>query len=229
MIVALDVRELGRASNLVGLLAPVVDWFKVGLELYTVAGPAAVQIVADAGKRVFLDLKFHDIPATVAAAGRATKALPGVALWDVHAAGGAEMLSAAVAANRPAGGRKLLGVTVLTSLDARSLPPLGIDRPLVDQVVALARLCQEAGLDGVVASPREVAAVRAACGPHFLIVTPGVRPEGAALDDQRRAMTPAEAVRAGADYLVIGRPITGAVDPLTAACRIIDELAEADR
>jgi len=229
LIVALDVRELDRASYLVDLLAPVVDWFKVGLELYTWSGPAAVQMVADSGKRVFLDLKFHDIPATVAAASRAVRALPGVALWNVHAAGGAEMLSAAVAANRPAGGRKLLGVTVLTSLDARSLPPLGIERSLADQVVALARLSQEAGLDGVVASPREVAAVRAACGPHFLIVTPGVRPEWAARDDQRRVMTPAEAVRAGADYLVVGRPITGAADPLAAARRIIDELAEVDR
>jgi orotidine-5'-phosphate decarboxylase len=212
----------------VDLLAPVVDWFKVGVELYTWAGPAAVQVVAGAGKQVFLDLKFHDIPATVSAAGRAVKALPGVALWNVHAAGGGEMLSAAAAANRPAGARKLLGVTVLTSLDDRSLPPLGIARSLTEQVVALAELCQEAGLDGVVASPREVAAVRAACGPGFLIVTPGVRPEWAALDDQRRVMTPAEAVRAGSDYLVVGRPITGAVDPLAAARRIIDELTEVD-
>jgi orotidine-5'-phosphate decarboxylase len=138
------------------------------------------------------------------------------------------MLAAAAAANRPAGARKLLGVTVLTSLDDRALPPLGIGRALTDQVVALARLSQEAGLDGVVASPREVAEVRAACGPHFLIVTPGVRPEGTGLDDQRRVMTPAEAVRAGADFLVIGRPITGAPDPLAAARRIAGELTEVD-
>ncbi len=228
MIVALDVGDRDRASDLVALLAPVVDWFKVGVELYTRVGPAAVALVAGAGKQVFLDLKFHDIPATVAGAGRAVKDLPGVGMWNVHAAGGAAMLSAAAAANRPAGTRKLLGVTVLTSLDDRALPPLGIGRALADQVVALARLSQEAGLDGVVATPREVADVRAACGPRFLVVTPGVRPEGTDLDDQRRVMTPAEAVRAGADYLVIGRPITGAVDPLAAARRIIDELAEVD-
>ncbi|MDQ7793620.1 MAG: orotidine-5'-phosphate decarboxylase [bacterium] len=216
---------LDRAAELVRQLAPVVDWFKIGLELWAAAGREALELVAGAGKQVFLDVKFHDIPATVAGAGRVVAALPGVGMWNVHAAGGEAMLREAVAANREAGGARLLGVTVLTSLDEADLEATGIRAfSVTDQVLVLARLCLKAGLDGVVASPREVAAVRKACGPDFLLVTPGVRPAGADAHDQRRVMTPAAAARAGADFVVVGRPITAAPDPLAAACRVMAEL-----
>ncbi len=211
------------------MLSPLVKWFKVGMELYCAAGPAAPEAVARAGGRVFLDLKLHDIPATVLGAGRVVASLPGVGLWNVHASGGEEMLAAAVRANREVGQARVLGVTVLTSLDAEALRRQGITRSPTEQVVALARLSQAAGLDGVVASPREVAAVRRACGPDFLVVTPGVRPAGADAGDQRRVATPTEAMRAGADYLVVGRPITGAPDPVAAARSVLDEMEEVCR
>jgi orotidine-5'-phosphate decarboxylase len=217
IIVALDTPTLASALALCDRLHGVVGFFKIGLELFSACGPEAVRWVKARG-RVFLDLKMHDIPETV---GRAMTAAGkhGVDLVTVHAAGGRAMLGRAVEAAH------VVAVTVLTSLDDRDLDDVRLRGPLAELVTARARLAQDCGCDGVVASPREVAAVRAACGPSFLIVTPGVRPEGAAEGDQKRVATPAAALRAGADYLVIGRPITGAKDPPAAARAIAAELA----
>lgn len=228
VLAALDVASLNEALALVGPLRPYVGGFKVGLELCTAEGaPRVVEAVAAAGGAVFLDLKLHDIPNTVAGAVRSVCALgPAVRMLTLHASGGAAMLRAAVEA--AAGFRErplLLAVTVLTSVDAAALrDELGVTAPLDEQVVHLARLAQVAGLDGVVASPHEAPAIRRTCGDDLLIVTPGVRPVWAAAGDQRRVLTPAEALCAGADYLVIGRPITGAADPAAAAARIVAEL-----
>ncbi|NCC35761.1 MAG: orotidine-5'-phosphate decarboxylase, partial [Chloroflexia bacterium] len=216
------------ALDLIGLLQPYVGGFKVGLELCTALGtPQVVEAVGKAGGALFLDLKLHDIPNTVAASVRAVCELgPAVRMLTLHCQGGATMLRAAVAAARNVPQRpRLLGVTVLTSVDGEALHyELGVGANLEAHVVHLARLAQACGLDGVVASPHEVAAIRAACGPELLIVTPGVRPTWAAHDDQRRVMTPAEAIAAGADYLVVGRPITAAAEPAAAAARIVAEL-----
>jgi orotidine-5'-phosphate decarboxylase len=231
LLVALDVPALDDALALAAALRPHAGAFKVGLELCTAAGvPAVVEAVAAAGGAVFLDLKLHDIPNTVAGAVRSVCALgPAVRMLTLHAGGGAAMLRAAVEAAAAAPHRPLLlGVTVLTSVDAAALRgELGVAVPLEEHVIHLARLAQAAGLDGVVASPHEAAAIRRACGPGLLIVTPGVRPAWAAAGDQRRVLTPAEALRAGADYLVVGRPITAAADPAGAAARIVAELSEA--
>ncbi len=202
LIVALDVPSLGEAEAVVSHLGDAVSWYKVGSELFTAAGPDAVAMVRRRGRRVFLDLKYHDIPNTVAGGVRAAARL-GVDLLTLHVAGGQAMLRAAVEA-RGAGPMRLLGVTVLTSGDDAG------------GVLDAARIAQGCGLDGVVASGREAAAVKAACGPAFLVVTPGIRPEAADPGDQRRTVTPAEALRAGADYLVIGRPIVAAPDPRSA-------------
>jgi orotidine-5'-phosphate decarboxylase len=230
VLAALDVHSLDEALALVGKLQPHVGGFKVGLELCTAEGaPRVVEAVAAAGGAVFLDLKLHDIPNTVAGAVRSVCALgPAVRMLTLHASGGAAMLRAAAEAAAAAPHRPLLlGVTVLTSVDGAALrDELGVAAPLEQQVIHLARLAQAAGLDGVVASPHEAAAVRAACGPGLLIVTPGVRPAWAAAGDQRRVLTPAEALRAGADYLVVGRPLTAAPDPAAAAARLADELQE---
>ncbi len=225
ILVALDVAELEVAVNLARALRPAVGGFKVGLELCTALGvPAVVAALAEVGGPLFLDLKLHDIPHTVAGAVRAACALgAGVGMLTLHCQGGAAMLQAAVAAAAAAPRRPLLlGVTVLTSIDATALrEELGVANALEEHVVNLARLAQRCGLDGVVASPHEVAAIRRACGPGLLIVTPGVRPVWAATGDQRRVLTPAEALAAGADYLVIGRPITAAADPLAAALSVM--------
>lgn len=229
ILVALDVATIETALDLVGLLQPYVGGFKVGLELCTALGtPQVVEAVGKAGGALFLDLKLHDIPNTVAASVRAVCELgSAVRMLTLHCQGGAAMLRAAVAAAHAAPQCPLLlGVTVLTSIDVVALRnELGVGTSLEAHVVHLARLAQACGLDGVVASPHEVAAIRAACGPELLIVTPGVRPTWAARDDQRRVMTPAEAIAAGADYLVVGRPITAAADPANAAARIVAELA----
>ena len=228
VLVALDAPTLDAALALAAALRPHVGGFKVGLELCTAAGvPRVVAAVAAAGGPLFLDLKLHDIPNTVAGSVRAICALgPAVAMLTLHVQGGAAMLRAAVAAAAEFPVRPLLlGVTVLTSVDAATLrEELGVPASLEAHVVHLARLAQAAGLDGVVASPHEVAALRRACGPALLIVAPGVRPAWAEHGDQRRVLTPAEALRAGADYLVIGRPITAAPDPVAAADRIAHEL-----
>jgi orotidine-5'-phosphate decarboxylase len=209
-------------------LQGVAGMFKVGSQLFTTEGPRAVQKLAGLGFDIFLDLKFHDIPNTVAGAVAAAAKLPRVRLLTLHAAGGVEMMRAARKAassrkSRPA----LLAVTILTSLDAKALRAIGMLGSPASQAVALARLSEKAGMDGVVTSAREVCAIRQACGPKFLIAVPGIRLAAASLDDQSRVATPAEAIRAGADYLVVGRPITAASNPRTAALAIGNEIATA--
>jgi len=189
-----------------------------------------VKKLADLGCETFLDLKFHDIPNTVAGGVASAAALPGVKLITLHTSGGLAMMQAARDAvagrkKRPA----LLGVTILTSLDQAAMQSVGLSGTPAERVLALARLAQQAGLDGVVSSPHEVAAIRSACGPDFLIVVPGIRPADASLNDQSRVATPADAIRAGASYLVVGRPITAAPDPRKAAAAIADEIAKAMR
>lgn len=232
---ALDVSDLECALVLVNQLRGRVGGFKVGLELCTAVGvPHVVEAVANEGGGVFLDLKLCDIPNTVAGAVRSVCALgPAVKMLTLYCHGGAAMLRAAAEAARSAGPQRplLLGVTVLTSLDAAALQTeLEVGTSLANHVVHLATMAQACGLDGVVASPHEIAAIRAACGPDLLIVTPGVRPVWADSGDQRRVMQPAEALRAGCDYLVIGRPITAAPaevgSPAKAAQRIAEELRE---
>ena len=227
ILVALDVDSAARALALADTLRGTVAGFKVGKQLFTAEGPAIVRSLADRGDRVFLDLKFHDIPNTVAGAITSSVAT-GAWMVNVHASGGRRMMQAAAEAAAAASSRSnrerplVIGVTVLTSLDEAQMHETGIAHPVMDQVVRLARLARESGLDGVVASPQEIAAIRRECGPGFLIVTPGIRPAagGPAKDDQARTMTPAEAVTSGASYLVIGRPITGAADPRAAASAI---------
>ncbi len=226
LIVALDMPGLAEAEALVVRLAGVVTHFKVGSPLFTAAGPAAVEMVHRRGGRVFLDLKYHDIPAAVAGAVRSAARL-GVGLLTVHASGGTAMLRAAADAAAAAGRDRprILAVTVLTSLDRAALHrELGVPVAVEGHAVHLAGLARDAGCDGVVASPREAARLRGLLGRDALIVTPGIRPTGGAVDDQARTATPALAVRAGADYLVVGRPITGATDPAAAAIAILSEI-----
>ena len=205
LIVALDVASPVDAGELVSALRGRVGMFKVGSQLFTAAGPDFVRKLVDSGEKVFLDLKYHDIPNTVADA-VAMAARLGVSLVDVHALGGKAMLEAAVGA-LPAMATRLLAITVLTGHDEGTLGEIGVAGTLPASVRRLARLAQAAGLDGVVASPHEVALIREACGRDFLIVTPGIRPTGAAPGDQARTATPTAALAAGADYLVVGRPI----------------------
>ncbi len=225
LIVALDVGDLASAAALVEQLYPTVTLFKVGLQLFTAEGPRAVEAVRQRGGDVFLDLKLHDIPNTVAGAVRQAAKL-GAAMCTLHASGGRSMLQAATAAVAASDSpMRLLAVTVLTSLDSHGLGEIVGGKPdLTAQVVRLASLAREAGLDGVVASPHEIGVLRAALGPSMRLVIPGIRPAWAAAEDQRRVMTPHEAAVAGADYLVIGRPITAAADPVKATCRILDDL-----
>jgi orotidine-5'-phosphate decarboxylase len=211
-------------------LRGAVGLFKVGNQLFTAEGPRAIEKLAGLGFGTFLDLKFHDIPNTVAGAVAAAAALPKVRLMTLHASGGAAMMRAAREAvagkkRRPA----LLGVTILTSLDAAALRRVGISGSPASRAVALARLAKQSGLDGVVASAHEARAIRRACGPKFLIVVPGVRPARASPNDQSRVATPAQAIRNGADYLVVGRPITAAANPRKAALAIAEEIASARR
>lgn len=229
IIFALDVHGLDDIDRWAETLAGKVGMFKVGKELFTSCGPAAVKAVQRHGGQVFLDLKYHDIPNTVASA-MCEAARLGVQLTNLHALGGAEMMETAVSAVRrefsDAERPRLLAVTILTSSTALTLRQVGIEHPVQDMVVRLARLAKASGMDGVVASPVEIGLIREACGPDFLIVTPGVRPPFAALDDQKRVMTPLEAVSSGADYLVIGRPIAKASDPAQAAEYIAAEIAD---
>jgi len=226
LLVALDSDDLGEARRWVERLAGQVGAFKIGKEFFTRFGPQGVETVLQ-GQPFFLDLKFHDIPNTVASALRSALAMrPFMA--NVHASGGPAMLQAAAAAVADASPRPLLiGVTVLTSLDDQDLAAVGQAGPVEAQVLRLAKLAQRCGLDGVVTSAREIAALRRELPAGFKLVVPGLRPAWAALGDQKRVMTPAEAVRAGADYLVVGRPITAAPDPAAAARRIVEELDEA--
>jgi orotidine-5'-phosphate decarboxylase len=227
IIFALDVESFAEAKQWVLKLSNHVGMFKVGKQLFTAHGPDIVRMIGNCGGEVFLDLKYHDIPNTVAMATLEAARL-GVRLSNLHALGGYEMMAttmAALAKEFPASMRpKVLAVTILTSANAETLREVGIDLPVPEMVVKLAKLGQRAGIDGVVASPLETPLIREACGPDFLIVTPGVRPGFAAANDQKRIMTPGEAVAAGADNLVIGRPIAAAPDPLQAAEMIIEEI-----
>jgi orotidine-5'-phosphate decarboxylase len=234
LIVALDFETAREALELFSKLRDVAGMFKIGSQLFTAAGPGLVREIVKAGASIFLDLKFHDIPNTVAAAGVEATRL-GVSIFNVHAGGGGEMMrrtAEAVAETAEREGIKrpaVIGVTVLTSADTATLTEVGIASTVETQVSRLARLVEASGLDGVVASAHEVALVRESVWRQdFLIVTPGVRPSGSALGDQKRAMTPAEAVRAGADYLVVGRPILNAPDPVRAARQISEEMEEVD-
>ncbi len=219
---ALDFASWAGAEPFARAIAPAVGMLKVGLELFTAEGPPAVRAAAALGRPVFLDLKLHDIPATVEGAARSAAAT-GASLLTVHASGGAEMIRAAV---RGAGGRtRVLAVTVLTSLDAAALEAVGLAGPPDAAVVRLARLAVRAGAGGLVCSPQEVAQVRAAVGPGPLLVVPGVRPAGAAKGDQARVATPEDAVRAGADVIVVGRPLRDAPDPVAAARAIAAAIA----
>jgi orotidine-5'-phosphate decarboxylase len=233
LIVALDVSGAPRALAVVERLTPLGVGFKIGSQLFTGAGPDLVREIARGGARVFLDLKFHDIPHTVRAAAREAGRL-GVSLLTVHALGGAEMMGAAkegADAGAAEAGKPpplVIAVTVLTSHTEKSLrEALGTQESLVSMATRLAAQAKEAALDGVVASPHEVAAIRAACGPDFTIVTPGIRLPGAPPDDQRRTMAPGEARRAGADFLVVGRPIVQASDPAAGARAILQDMASA--
>jgi orotidine-5'-phosphate decarboxylase len=232
ILVALDVPTGEAALALADRLRGAVGGFKVGSQLFTSAGPEIVRALVDRGDRVFLDLKFHDIPNTVTGAVAAATDL-GVWMVNVHASGGVAMMTAARRAAVDAAGRRgttsplVVAVTVLTSFSEAALRDVGVDRAPIDQVERLARLAQEAGLDGVVASPQEVAAIRHACGPSFVVVTPGIRGGSAAAapDDQQRTATPVAAMASGSTYLVVGRPITGAGDPRRAALAMADEIA----
>ena len=230
VIVALDVATLPEATDLARRLGPHVGAVKIGSQLFTAEGPSAVRAMRELGLRIFLDLKFHDIPNTVAGAVAAAKRL-GVWMLNVHCSGGAAMMADAVKAVRGemTGSRPLLlGVTILTSLDEPSLKAtLGTVRTLREEVQHLARQAQASGLDGVVASPQEIVDIRQVCGSTFLVVTPGVRPTHADQGDQRRVMTPGEAIRVGADYVVVGRPILAAKDPVEAAQQISEECTRA--
>ena len=229
LIVALDVESGGRALELADSLRDVAGAFKIGSRLFTLEGPAFVRRLTERGDKVFLDLKFHDIPNTVATAVEAA-ALLGVWMLNVHAAGGRKMMTAAVdAAHTTAAktGRQaplVIAVTVLTSMNAQALSESGVEAPVLDQVVRLARLTQDAGLDGVVASAQETALIREQCGKNFAIVTPGIRDHaaGGKQDDQERTMTAGEAIAAGASYIVVGRPIIGAADPRAAAEKLLE-------
>ena len=223
VIVALDVPNAERALGLVERLDGIVQWFKVGLELYLSEGNSIVDAVRSRGYSVFLDLKLHDIPNTVAGAVRSASRA-GAGMLTVHAGGGPAMLAAAVeAAEGLTSAPKLLAVTVLTSMDQSQLQAVGVSASPAEQVLRLARTGWDAGIRGFVSSAEEVAAMRQAF-PEATLVIPGIRPEGAAAGDQKRVATPAAAIAAGADYLVIGRPITQAADPAAAAAAILDEI-----
>ena len=233
LIVALDVPTADEARASFRALREVVGMFKIGSQLFTAAGPDFVREIVKAGGRVFLDLKFHDIPNTVAAACREATRL-GVSMLNVHASGGGEMLRRAVADVAEVSEKEslqhptLLAVTVLTSMNAAALAETGVASNIESQVTALANLAHQSGMNGVVASPHEVGFIRGQIpAREFVIVTPGVRPRNASSDDQRRVMTPAEAIRAGADYLVVGRAILNAKEPLRAAQDIIAEMQQA--
>ena len=227
VIVALDFPGGREALQFVEQLSPGSCRLKVGKELFTSAGPDLVRQLVTLGHDVFLDLKFHDIPNTVARACEAAAQL-GVWMVNVHASGGRRMMEAASVAVQNAGGRKplLIGVTVLTSMGPEDLAEVGVQADPAEQVERLARLAKDSGLDGVVCSPREAARLRTSLGDDFMLVTPGVRPAGASTDDQTRVMTPADAMRDGSDYLVIGRPVTQASDPVRALEMINAEIRD---
>ncbi|WP_417814883.1 orotidine-5'-phosphate decarboxylase [Thalassospira alkalitolerans] len=227
---AIDTTDLARAIDLASSLSGVIGGAKLGKEFFAAHGPQGVREVAKAGLPIFLDVKYHDIPNTVAGAVRAVTPL-GLKIVNVHATGGVDMMKRAVEAAREAADKAgvatpwVIAVTILTSLDQGDLDDVGLNGPISDRVVKLAELTKKAGLDGVVCSAQEITAVRSACGPGFKLITPGIRPNWASGDDQKRIVTPRDAVAMGADVLVIGRPITKADDPVAAAKRIVKELS----
>jgi orotidine-5'-phosphate decarboxylase len=223
LIVALDFPNQTKALALVSVLSGAVSIYKIGLQLYTAAGPEIVRAVAATGARIFLDLKLHDIPNTVAKAVAAAGEL-GVRMLTVHLSGGRAMLEAAVEVKPP--NLLLLGVTVLTSATEETLRETGVDSVIDGQVIRLGELGKESGIDGLITSPHEVRPLRERFGDEITLVTPGVRPTWAAADDQKRFTTPHEALESGADYLVIGRPITAAPDPRGAMERLLDEIGD---
>jgi orotidine-5'-phosphate decarboxylase len=225
LIVALDVSSSVEAQKIVATLGDSVQTYKVGMQLYTAEGPQIVRDLVASGRKVFLDLKYHDIPNTVqAAVGEAAQL--GVSMLTVHASGGIKMLAAATNAARAANSAPLiLAVTVLTSMNEKDLDEIGIQAPIENQVLRLATMAISAGCAGVVSSARELKCLRAELGNEFLAVTPGVRPAGSAHGDQARVVTPAEAISAGATHIVVGRPITGAPNPATAAIAMLKEIA----
>lgn len=231
LIVALDVNDMNKVCEIVEALGERVVFYKVGMELYYSVGVTVINYLKRMGKEIFLDLKLHDIPNTVAqGAGILTRL--GASMLTLHTGGGPAMMRAAAmavaekAAELGVPRPKLIGVTVLTSINESEWTALGHKTPVADHVVHLAKLAQRAGLDGVVASPREAALIRRACGDNFLVVTPGIRPVGVTQDDQSRIATPSAALAAGATHLVIGRPITAAPNIAEAACQVIREMAE---
>jgi orotidine-5'-phosphate decarboxylase len=235
LIVALDVETPTKAMDLVRELRGVAGMFKVGSQLFTAAGPQIVRDILALDTKVFLDLKFHDIPHQVAGAARSAAEL-GVSLFTIHASGGAEMMRRAVesvseVAEQNRGVRsRILAISVLTSIDATILAQIGINSTPDEQVLRLVRLAETAGVDGVVASPKEIESIRQTVqNPEFLIVTPGIRPETNANEDQKRVANPAAAITAGASYLVVGRPITGAADPVAAAHEIVANMERRER
>jgi len=229
IIIALDVEDLKQGEKLVQCLQNDVGAFKIGKQLFTGYGPEAVRMVHETGGRVFLDLKFHDIPTTVAKASAEAVRL-GVYMFNMHALGGLNMMKHTVETVHETASRGekqrpvILAVTILTSHSNEDLAQVGIAGSTDDMVIRLARLAKEAGVDGVVASPREIEIIKKACGHDFLVVTPGIRPLSSQKNDQKRTMTPKEALLAGADYIVVGRPVTQAADPLGVIKEIRDEL-----
>jgi orotidine-5'-phosphate decarboxylase len=230
IIFALDVEHFGEAQRWVNLLKDHVGTFKVGKQLFTHAGPKVVDMIRQKGQQVFLDLKFHDIPNTVAKAGEEATKLNAF-MFNLHALGGFEMMRKTVESSKATAKHLgipqplILAVTILTSMDEESLKEVGVQGPLLEEVGRLAFLSMKAGVDGVVASPREIGIIRERCGEKFLIVTPGIRHPSAKKDDQKRTMSPKEAIAAGANYLVIGRPIKEAKDPLEAVQKIIEDIS----
>ena len=223
LVVALDRSSRDEILALADGLAGAVGMLKIGLQAYVANGPGLVRELVQRGEKVFLDLKFHDIPNTAKSAVAEARAL-GASIVNVHAAGGPEMLRACRHV-LPKGEAILLGVTVLTSLGSADLEAIGLEPDPAENVVRLARLCQVSGLDGVVASPREITLIRESCGSEFVILAPGIRSATDDTGDQKRTMTPGEAIRAGADYIVVGRPITGSRSPRDAAMRIVEEMS----
>ncbi len=227
LIVALDVPTAAQAQSIANQVGDAAGYFKVGKQLFTAEGPQLVRDLVASGRRVFLDLKFHDIPNTVAGAVKSAAQL-GASMLTVHASGGSRMLKAAVDAAGPSG-PMILAVTVLTSLTDADMPEIGVAGRVRDQALRMAALARNCGCPGVVSSPNEAAEIRRELGSGFAVVTPGIRPAGSDVGDQARVATPASAIRAGATHLVIGRPITAAPDPAAAARSILAEIEEACR